>query len=251
MPSAPLEVAPALERVLLQWLMRPRGAPLDELAARGGDLGLLDLASPLAHGDEEQLGTIARDAGLRWAGYRVWVGAATIDAELERVLVSPQPAGSRTRNLPGDVFELVVHRKMEEVGVATVKALADATGYSRRALDGWLRGHRSITAPALARIVAALTCDDDPARRESFGLALRVAAAVQDLQLRSELDPLHVRLMIATTRAAQARLGRSRRDALALLLLGSASPHAIEEPWQSWSAMGCTIATVERSSIAR
>ncbi|HWB80719.1 MAG TPA: hypothetical protein VG755_37405 [Nannocystaceae bacterium] len=237
--------------MLLQWLSRPLAAPLDELAAKGGDVGRVDLVATLADADDEQLRTIARDAGLRWAGYRVLIGAATIDAELERVLVSPQPAGSRLRNRPGDVFELVVHRKMHDAGLATVKALADATGYSRRALDGWLRGHRSVTAPALARIVTALTYDDDARRRESFGLALRLAAAVQELQLRCELDPLHVRRMIAIARSAQTRLGGSRRDALALLLQGSASPLAIDEPWPSRIAMGCTIATVERSSVAR
>lgn len=269
MPSATREVGPALERVLLQWLNRPRGAPLDDFAACGGELGLVDLTW-LVHGGAQRLHALARDAGLRWAGYRAFVDAAAIDAELERVLTSPQPAGARDRNRPGDVFELLVHRKMCDAGIATVKALADATGYSRRALDGWLRGHRAITAAALARIIAALTHDDDAASRESFGLSVRVAAAVQHLQLRTEIDARSLRSafarMIAVARHAQS-LPRSRRDALALVLQGSASPLAVDEPrllLRAWEpviashtdrsgspAMGCAIVRIGRSSVAR
>ncbi len=160
-----------------------------------------------------QLRALARELGMRWGAYRKRVGARPIDAELERVLVAFEPAGARRRRRAGDLFEHVVREKMRAAGFATVDALAAASGHSRRAVDGWLRGHRPITAIALARICRALGSRDAAHEAAAFRLAARLAAAVQDFQLRSGLDVAIVR---ATLRELVEAARRAEAEAAGL-----------------------------------
>ena len=283
MPPAPVEVAPALERALLRWLIRRARVEIGELAARGGctrsaiarffagsvtidvrpiraaiddaligdvlrtaiatDLGCArelvgslrdELASRLpvlvGHAGVRDplvrvgLHALAREAGVRWGAYRRLVRAGPIAPELARVLLEHRPAGARVRGRAGDVFEHVIRTKMRAAGVPTVDALARASGHCRRAVDGWLRGHRPISATALARVCAALTRDDDPRAAATFRLAARAAAAVQDFQLRSGLSYTMVRTvllrMVEAARSVEART-LSRPQAIELLLHGA------------------------------
>jgi transcriptional regulator with XRE-family HTH domain len=174
---------------------------------------------------------IALEAGLRWGAYRHLCGSPEISAELERAVVDFVPAGARRRGEPGDVLEHLIRARMSEVGFETVDALAKAAGLSRRALDGWLRGHRPITASAITLIVQTLTKRIPDLEASAFHLAVRMAAAVQDLQLRSGLDERllrdALRLFVECARAVQTSLAAhawGRRDVVAVLVSGTEAP---------------------------
>lgn len=213
-------------------LLGPRGRALFEVATPTWEAACsLALGrSTEEHSDRRDLHVLALDAGLRWAAYRSLCRAAAPDEALECALVGFARDGERHRRQIGDVLEHVVRSLMRRNGMLSMADMPQPTGYSRRALDGWLRGRVAITAAGLACLAKTLGGKSVRDDASAVHLSLRLSAAVQSAQLRSGYPDAAVRsalrLLVSCTRAAQAALDRhdwGRDELIAVVARGVAS----------------------------